>query len=96
MPKKKVKHYFNQCIGCGVCYSLAPNLFQPNQATFKAELIDGQLDPSAPAETNEAFTFTEVGEGELDTSTATMITSSCPVQIIKVEELSAETEEKPE
>ncbi|MCL2110358.1 ferredoxin [Microgenomates group bacterium] len=79
---KKITHRFSDCIGCGACISISPEHFSLNPQTFKANLIDGQLDESDPATPVQTLTT-----DSLDDSTADLLTISCPANIIAIEDL---------
>lgn len=41
---KKVIHNLSKCIGCMACVGIAPNLFQVDEETGLAKLIDGETE----------------------------------------------------
>ncbi|MDP2683717.1 MAG: ferredoxin [bacterium] len=71
---KKIIHYRNDCIGCGLCVELAPNNWFMN-------LSDGKATLRRSEEKNGVF-IAEISEPEVATNLEAA--QSCPVNIIKV------------
>lgn len=74
MPKQKLFHFRNDCIGCGNCAEYAPAYWELDENDGKANLIGAQ-------KKKEIFTKEiEFGEEEANIGAA----DSCPVNVIQV------------
>ena len=83
---KKISHYFSDCIGCGACASICPQCFKMNQDTYKAELIEGQLQSAVEtgSRAGQARTTKDVVAAEMADDLAEMLVNTCPAQIIEI------------
>lgn len=76
MPKIKVIHYPENCIGCNCCVLMAPGQWRINEETGRAELIGATRKGNCD--------ILEIDE--MDQAANQSAAESCPVRIIKVEE----------
>lgn len=64
------------CIGCGVCWSTCPDVFEQNQDDTHSQIV------------NKYRTGAKLGEGEIPKELeecASNAADGCPVQVIRVE-----------
>ncbi|MBP9758667.1 ferredoxin [Candidatus Dojkabacteria bacterium] len=74
MPKKKVIHYRDKCIGCGLCALLAPDDWEMSSEDGKANLKDS-------TENGGIYSKEINPENEKSNEEAS---AQCPVNIIKI------------
>lgn len=78
MAKEKMNVTIDRdgCIGCGVCWSTCPDVFEQNQDDTHSQIV------------NKYRTDAKLGEGEIPKELegcASNAADGCPVQVIRVE-----------
>ncbi|OGJ49446.1 hypothetical protein A2335_02345 [Candidatus Peregrinibacteria bacterium RIFOXYB2_FULL_32_7] len=71
----KIIHQRSECIGCGMCASIAPQTWKINEEDGKADLIG--------AEKKGGLYITEIFDCDLETNK--MVEDSCPMGVVKIE-----------
>lgn len=89
--KKKITHFCDKCIGCGACVGIAPEIFEYDQTAGKSHLIDSAEEKTAEG---ERVCVKTVAVEKLDDGTAELLSGSCCVQAINIENIEDDTEKE--
>jgi ferredoxin len=69
---KKITHFPQKCIGCLACTSVAPELFEADEATGLSHLIEGEADGDQFSRTVD------------DKQVPELLSSVCPAAAIEI------------